>query len=590
MAKNWFKASRLLMRLRKVVGNDQLVLSALAVVVGAGSGAGVIAFREAIGLIQHLAYGTGDDILYLHLLDLPWWRVLLPPAIGGLAVGLLVHFAMPGRRPQGVADVIEASALRSGRLPPKAGVGAALVSAASIGVGASVGREGPAVHLGAAIGSWISARLRLTRSLSRALLGCGTAAAVAASFNAPIAGALFANEVIVGHYALSAFAPIVIASVTGTVVSRAYYGDFPAFHVYEHQIASVLEFPAFIGLGVLCGVLAILLLRSIFLVQDLSRRIPVPGWARPAGAGFLVGAIGVFLPQVMGVGYGITNLALNASVPLTMLLVLIVAKVAATAISLGGGFGGGIFSPSLVVGALTGAAYGTLATQAFPELSSGPGAYTLVGMGAMAAATLGAPISTTLIIFELTGDYALTVAVMIAVVIASVVTQQAGLKSFFTRQLLRRGIDLDEGYESTLLRAGKIRDVVATDAPRVTPDVTLAALREGLQHSTLGELFVVGADDRLIGTITLADLSEAAFDHDMDDLVCAADVARLHPPMLSLDDHLETALTLMRDSGEEHIAVVDGPNSLHFVGCVHETEVMAAYNRALLESRREEHY
>jgi len=590
MAKYRFKASRLLMRLRKIIGNDQLVLSALAVLVGAGTGGGVILFRETIGFFQKLAFGSDDELLYIQLINLAWWQIMLPPVIGGLVIGLFVHYLMPGRRPRGVADVMESMALRSGRMSPKAGVGAALISAASIGAGASVGREGPAVHLGAMLGSLVSARFHLTRSLSRTLLGCGTAAAVAASFNAPIAGALFANEVVVGHYALSAFAPIVIASVTGTVISRAYYGDFPSFNVYEHQITSLLEFPAFIGLGIVCGILAILLLRSIFLVQDVGRKLPVPAWSLPAFAGFLIGAIGVFFPQVMGVGYGVTNLALNSSLALPILILLIMAKMTATAISLGGGFGGGIFSPSMVIGALTGAAYGILATSVFPELSSGAGAYAMIGMGAMAAATLGAPISTTLIIFELTGDYTLTVAVMIAVVIASVITQQAGLKSFFAGQLKRRGLDLDENFETTLLRAHKIRDVVAKDAARVTPDVTLEELREGLQHSTMGELFVVDSSDRLVGTITLADLSDAAFDHDMDDLVCAADVARVHPPMLTLDDHLETALTLMRDSGEEHIAVVDSPSSLLFIGCVHETEVMAAYNHALLQSRREEHY
>lgn len=578
-----------MLRIRRLVRNDQLILSVLAVVVGLAAGAGTVAIRKLIGFIQLSAYGSDSESLFTigHALD--WWQVLFVPTAGGLVIGLFIYYAMPGRRPLGIANVIESSALRGGRMSFRAGIGAAIASSASIGVGASVGREGPAVHLGATLGAWIAERLHLTRSLSRALLGCGAAAAVAASFNAPIAGALFAHEVIVGHFALSAFAPIVIASVVGTIISRAYFGDFPAFEGGEHALASIWEFPAFVGLGVLCGVTAILFMRSAMAAEDIAGKIPTPQWAKPAIGGFLVGLIALALPQVMGVGYAATNEALNNVLPLQLLLALIIAKILATSISVGAGFGGGVFTPSLMIGAMLGGAYGIIVTSILPEYSSGPSAYTIVGMGAMAAAVLGAPISTTLIVFELTGDYALTIAVMIAIVIASVITQQFQTKSFFHWQLERAGLDLRGGFETGLLRNIKVKTILEDVSETVPVGMGLNEMRMNLQNSEFGELFVVRDTGELVGTITLADLSEVAFDHDFDDLIRAEDVVRMNPPVLDADDDLQTANKLIRDSGEHYIAVVENHETMMFVGTLHETAVMAAYNRALMEARAEEH-
>ncbi len=589
MAAMRFKPSRVLMRLRRVVRNDQLILSLLALVVGAAAGGAGILFREGIGIVQTLFFGSGAERLYLLAGDLPWWQVLLAPAAGGVLIGLFVYHLMPGRRPQGVADVIEANALGAGRMSLTGGIRAAVVNAASIGVGASVGREGPVVHLGAALGGWLAKRLRLTRTLSRTLLGCGVAAAVAAAFNAPIAGALFASEVVLGHYALSAFAPFVIASVTGTAISRAYFGDFPAFMLAEHSIASWWEFPAFVGLGIAAGVTAILFMRGISLAETAAGKTPLPAWLRPAAGGLFVGAVAIVLPQVLGVGYGATEAALRVAFPLGLLIAICAAKLVTTAVSLGFGFGGGVFSPSLVIGAMLGGAYGLVAATVIPEVSSGPGVYTIVGMGAMAAAVLGAPISTTIIVFEMTGDYGVTMAVMVAVVVASVITQQFYGRSFFAWQLERRGLDLQGGFEAALLRAITVREVMSAECERVGPGAGLPEMRTRLQNSPIGELFVVRENGALLGTITLADLSEAAFDHGVDHLINAGDVARQHPPVLGVGDTLEAAMRLIREIGEEHIAVVEETESMIFTSCVHARDVMDAYNRALVQSRREEH-
>jgi len=473
----------------------------------------------------------------------------------------------------------------------RAGLGAAVVSATSLGVGASTGREGPVVHLGATLSAWLARRLRLSAALSRTLLGCGVAAAVAASFNAPIAGVFFALEVVVGHYALSAFAPIVLASVTGTVLSRLHYGNFPAFVLPEsYPIASFWEFPAFALLGVVSAAVAIVFMFLVNLVEDGVERAKVPWVIRPAIGGLGVGAIAILFPHVLGVGYEATDLALREQLSLGLLVALIVAKTAATALSLGFGFGGGVFSPSLFLGAMTGGAFGLIATGVFPEFSSGHGAYTLVGMGAVAGAVLGAPISTILIVFEMTGDYALTIAVMVAVAIASVLTQEVLGRSFFTWQLERSGISLKGGREIGLLSQIRVSDVMKRDYAAIAPDAGLEEVRAKLRGARYGELFVLEDDNRLVGVLTVTDLAqqEEEAQEASSEPPTARRLARANPPMLEAEEEIRQAMRLMDTAGESHLPVVDSKEARRVVGFVHEHDVVLAYQRALLQARAEE--
>lgn len=580
--------SRLLHRLRRVVRNDQLILAVLALVVGCIAGGAVVGFREAIDLVQWLGFDVRGERLAAHAAGLAWWHVLLVPTVGGLIVGLFVHRFMPDGRPQGVSDVIEAGSLRGGWMSSRVGLVAAAASALSIGTGASVGREGPAIHLGASLSGWIGRRLHLTRKLNRTLLGCGVAAAVAASFNAPLAGALFANEVVIGHYALKAFAPVVISSVAGTAISRLYFGDFPAFNLTEIPIVSAWEFPAFVGLGIISGFVAIILMQSMVVAGKLANESPVPTWLRPAIGGLAVGALALLAPDVLGTGYSVTEGALLAQYTLAALIVILAAKILATAISIGCGFSGGVFSPSLVCGALTGGAYGIVATMVAPELSSGTTAYTVIGMGAVAAAVLGAPISTTLIIFEMTSNYSLTLGVMIAVVIASGIGHQAYERSFFFRQLRLRGIDLKEGMESEIMRTISVGSMMREAVDKVDIATSISDLRSLLQRSATGELFVTRVNGALYGTVTLADMSDAAFEHELDTLLNAGDIARLHPPVLTLDDDMETAVRRMRETGEHLLAVVEDLDGMVLAGTVRYDDVMDVYNQALVRRRHEE--
>jgi len=582
-------ANGLTASLRRLSRNVQLILSVLAVAIGMAAGLAAIGFRYVIDLVQRLGFGFGGETVATAVAGLPWWRILLVPTAGGLAIGVFVYFVMPERRPHAVADVIEANALRGGRMSLFTGLKAALVSAASIGCGASVGREGPVVHLGASLGAWVSKRLHLARAPSRTLLGCGVAAAVAASFNAPIAGTFFALEVVIGHYALTAFTPVVIASVVGTIVSRMHYGDYPAFIMPQTlSIVSFWEFPAFALLGAVSALTAIIFMRSILFAEDLVRRTPLPPWGRPAVAGFLVGGIALAFPQVLGVGYEATDAALSDLYPLWLLIALIALKTAATAISLGCGFGGGVFSPSLFIGAMVGGAYGFIATSAFPELSSGHGAYTIIGMGAVAGAVLGAPISTILMVFELTNDYAITIGIMIATSIASIITEQVENHSFFTWQLARRGISVKGGRDIGTLRSIRVRDVMSDDFRSISPEAPMASVRVNLQSAPWGELFVVDEEGCLNGVITFADLHEAAFDTSHDSELTAADVLRRRPPVLEADDDLETAARAYESSGEVNLAVVEDGESRRLVGVAQEHRIVLAYHRALDQARAEE--
>jgi|APTNR8051073442_1049403.scaffolds.fasta_scaffold02592_8 CIC family chloride channel protein len=314
-----------------------------------------------------------------------------------------------------------------------------------------------------------------------------------------------------------------------------------------------------------------------------------PLWLTPAIGGLMVGMIAMPLPQVLGIGYGVTDDALAGTLPLVALAAICVGKIVATGISLGFGFGGGVFSPSLVVGATLGGAYGVIATQIAPSMSSGPGAYAVIGMGAVAAAVLGAPISTMLIVFEMTADYSVTMAVMVAVVISAAIFRPLRGPSFFVRQLEARGLDLQSGFQASLLRGIRVEDAMSMVSEVIGPETSLNEIRFRLQHSPIGELFVVDPEDRrLIGTITLADLSDTAYDHAFDDRINASDVVRSDPLVLASTDHLEAAFRLFRQSGESQAAVIAGRDDPRLVGCLFERDAMNAYNRVLLQSRTEE--
>ncbi|MEM6609874.1 MAG: chloride channel protein [Pseudomonadota bacterium] len=522
----------------------------IALLIGILAGFATLLFRRGVEILQRTLYGV-EDIRMLHTFaeGLPWYLVLTIPVAGGLVVGLILHRFTPDARARSVADVIEGAALNEGRVEGRAGLASAAASLITLGSGGSSGREGPVVHLAAVISSKISNWMQADGITGRDLLGCAVAAAVSASFNAPIAGALFALEVVLRHFAVHAFAPIVIASVAGTVVNRLQFGDVTEYTLGTGgALAFYQELPAFLILGLLSGLVAVALMRAIFWTEStagrLMRRTGLPRWLRPAIAGLFLGAIAIWFPHIIGVGYETTSAALTGQIGLMTAITFVIVKAAATAITLGGRMGGGVFSPALMVGALTGLAFGLVATSIFPDVSGSETLYALAGMGAVASAVLGAPISTTLIVFELTGDWQTGIAVMVAVSMATALASKLVDRSFFLTQLERRNIHLAAGPQAYLLSMFRVRRVMRP------------------------------------------------MDHD--EAASVEDLLTLIEQGIFTDVNatLERALPIFERTGLSFIPVVtrapnDGPPALE--GALFHVDALKAYNRALAATAAEEH-
>ena len=447
-------------------GPSQFQFWLISLVIGICAGFAALFFRKAINWLQSLLYGT-EDLTHLHSFagGLPWYWLVIVPTVGGLIVGLILHRFTPDGRVRSVADVIEGAALREGRVERTAGVASAVASLITLSSGGSTGREGPVVHMAGVIATWISNRIKANGITGRDLLGCAVAAAVSASFNAPIAGALFALEVVLRHFAVHAFAPITIASVAGTVISRLEFGDVTEFHLPEaSQLQFYQELPAFIILGGLCGFIAVALMWTIFWTEDMASQIQarshMPRWLRPAVSGVMLGGLAIWFPHIIGVGYETTSLALTGQLVMHEAIVFAILKVAAVSITMAGRMGGGVFSPALMVGALSGLAFGLTATSVFPDVSGNVTLYALAGMGAVAAAVLGAPISTTLIVFELTGDWQTGLAVMVSVSISTALSSRLVHGSFFLSQLERRNVHVAAGPQAYLLSTFRVAGVM----------------------------------------------------------------------------------------------------------------------------------
>jgi CIC family chloride channel protein len=471
----------------KLEGPGRIQFWFIALLIGIAAGFAALFFRKGIDWLQITMYGTSDP-QHLHSFaeTLPWYMILLIPTCGGAVVGLILTRFTDNGRVRSVAEVIEGAALNNGRVEKKAGLASAAASMITLGTGGSSGREGPVVHLAGVIATWISDKIGADGITGRELLGCAVAAAVSASFNAPIAGALFAMEVVLRHFAVHAFAPIVIASASGAVINRLAFGDVTEFRLMEEgALAFYVELPAFLILGILSGLVAVAMMRAIFLAEDVASKVRrytgLPRFLRPAVAGLMLGGLAIFYPHIIGVGYETTSLALTGALAWHEAVIFCILKVVAVAITMAGRMGGGVFSPSLMVGALLGLAFGLVATNIFPNVSGSETLYALAGMGALAAAVLGAPISTTLIVFELTGDWQTGLAVMVAVSLSTAVASRMIHRSFFLTQLERRNVHLAAGPQAYLLSMFRIANVMRTpDDPRAAPDDAIwAAIAAG---------------------------------------------------------------------------------------------------------------
>lgn len=469
-------------------GPSQFQFWLIALAIGVAAGFVALFFRKGIFALQGLLYQTDNPMMiHSHAATLPWWLLVIIPVGGGLVVGIILHWFTPDGRLRSVADVIEGAALHDGRVETKAGFASGLASLITLSSGGSSGREGPVVHLAGVMASWVSGRINADGITGRDLLGCAVAAAVSASFNAPIAGALFALEVVLRHFAVHAFAPIVIASVAGTVINRLEFGGLTEFVLKTPgQLKFYVELPAFLILGLVSGLIAVVLMRSIFFADDFGnhfqKKLGMPRWVRPGIAGLLLGLIAIPFPHIIGVGYETTLLALSGKMAVATAIIFTAVKVVAVAITIAGRMGGGVFSPSLMIGAISGLAFGLIATSVLPDVSGTATLYAFAGMGAVTAAVLGAPISTTLIVFELTGDWQIGIAVMVSVSMSTALASRLVDRSYFLTMIERRGIHLAAGPQAYLLAMFKAGSVMRKpDDPRAAdPDRCWEMIGEGL--------------------------------------------------------------------------------------------------------------
>lgn len=580
---------KFLSSLRAIKENMPLRLMICSLIVGLLAGYGALAFRELISMTQTFFYGFGSEFVVTGAASLPWWQIVIIPVIGGLIVGVLLKFTVPERRTKGVADVIETVLIKRGKMNFLSGIGSFFISAISLGTGASGGREGPVVHLGALLGSNIGKQLRLPSTYYTTLIGCGVASGVAASFNAPIAGMFFALEVVIGSFATQAVAPIVLASVIGTVVSRIHVGDFPAFIIPNYEIVSWWEIPAFALLGIVCAFVALLFIWGIGFSERTIDRFKLPEILRPASGGLILGFLALAFPQIIGVGYEATDSALKEEYDLSLLLMLIVIKTIAVGITSGSRFGGGFFSPALFVGAMTGGAFGIIASSLFPEMAASHGLYAILGMTAVSAAVLGAPISTILIVFELTGDYKISIAVMVTVGLTTLITKQLIDRSIFQAQLALRNVDLRENSALRYLKFRQVRGIMDKIFTEISSNTSMVELREIVSNTAHDKFVVIDANDHtFIGRIEFSDLKSHVFGDAINDPATAGELARLNSPVIFPESSLKAALAIMEDSGEDCLAVIDTARETRIIGLVHYKDLLREYNEALLHMQNKE--
>ena len=552
-------------------------LLALAVTVGAGAGLGAVAFRWLIehstllftGRTEYAGLGRVD---HPHLAALGPYFVVLAPVVAGLVYGPLVYRFAREARGHGVPEVMYAVARRGGRIQPRVAVVKALASALCIGGGGSVGREGPIVQIGSALGSTVGSFVRVNESRLRILVACGAAGGIAATFNAPLAGVFFSMELILLDFAAESFGMVVIAAVTASVIGRAALGNEAFLSLPTFTVDHVEQYALFAALGVLAGVTGVVFTRVLYAIEDACDWAwRGPEWLRPAVGGLLLGGLLLALPEMYGVGYPVLSAGVAGAYSIGFLLVLLLGKMVASSLTIGIGGSGGVFAPSLFIGAMLGSAFGQTADHLLPGIAGPAGAYALLGMGAVFAGSARAPITAVVIMFELTGEYSIILPLMLAIALATGISHLLSRDTIYSLKLRRRGIDLTADPVAGALMDLHVRDVVADIGGTVDGSTTLVAASRDWPADGVVQQVVVDEDGTYLGVISIRALVEARADGEHEDQT----VDRLcdHPDPVRLDDRLADALTSL-DATDRALPVVDADRAV--VGWLHHHAVLGA--------------
>jgi CIC family chloride channel protein len=592
--------------LDRIQPSETTVLLVTAVGVGVATGLGAVLFIALIAEVGRVLFEGGEGLLG----GIGRGLVLIVPAVGGLLAGPIIAFFAHEAKGHGVPEVIQAIAVRGGRMRPRLVVAKVLASALCIGSGGSAGREGPIVQVGAAVGSAIGQWLRLSEARIRNLVACGAAAGIAATFNAPIAGVIFAMEIILGELHLGELGNVVVSAVTAATVSRAFLGDQPAFAIPRYAMRTPWEVLLYSLLGILAAFVAVGFIRLLYAFEDRFDAWRFPEALKPAVGGLLLGLLGfaypaalalwipaeeaglalpvsAHLPQVFGSGFGVIGQALLGRTSLVLLLALVLLKPLATSLTLGSGNSGGVFAPSLFTGVALGGAFGAVVERLFPGMTAGPGAFAAVGMAAVFAGAARAPITAVLIVFEMTNDYRLIVPLMAGVVFSLVVAERLHPESIYTLKLVRRGIRLHAGRDVDVMESVKVEEVMVRQPVVVREDLPVTRLAGEFIRTGRHGFPVVDEDGSLVGVVSLEDYRRASSEREggADELrvgeIATRDMVIVHP-----DDTVGTALRRMSPRDLSRLPVVAHDDAHHLLGVVRRNDLVRAYEVGAL--RREQ--
>ena len=570
------------------IANRIALIVALGIVSGALSSLAAVGFVELVAVLNEWFLISPRSRFMVEDERLLILATVCVPAIGGLVVGL-IHRTIPERRSHGPPDVIQSVQTMDGQIPVRTGFLSAGASIVSLGAGASVGQYGPLAHLGATLGSLVARINQGNRWMASVGVGCGVAAAISTAFNAPLAGIIFAHEVILRHYSLRAFAPITVAATMGHVMANVVFERPPLFRVDAVTVNFAPEFLGFIVIGIVGAFIAVIYMRSILLAGRIAQRLPVAGWLKPMLAGAILGLAAIWLPDILGIGKETLRFAvIDHAFATGELAFLLAAKILATALCIGFGFAGGVFSPSLLVGILFGALAGNGAELVLADLRSDLAIYAICGMVAVTSAVIGAPLTTILIVFELTRNYDLATAAMVSVVFSSLVSYRVFGRSLFDVQLGMRGFDLSAGRDKVILDHRLIESYMTRDYAEIGPDVSLVEAEFLLVQKRKREGFVVDADGSYLGTVKLGDLIAR---NPRSGIVPDVTVARIVQPgavVLTRNTTVWQAMSKMGEFVGESIPVLEDLESRRMQGVVSEASIVEAYLGTMNDIRREE--
>ncbi len=555
--------------------SDTAFLLFFAVLTGIGAGYGAVVFRWLIHQFTFFFFTDGKILLE----SLGRFYVVFIPAAGGLVVGLMVVYLAPETKGHGVPEVMYAVDREGGRIRIRVAVIKALASSVCIGSGGSVGREGPIVQIGSSLGSSLGQLFHLSREKIRILVACGAGGGIAATFNAPMAGIFFALEIILRSYAPRHISAVVLSSVLATVVSRYYLGDNPSFMVPHYQMNSPWEILFYLVFGLLAAATAYLFIVTLYKTEDIFDKIPIPEFLKPVLGGLIIGFIGLYYPQIFGVGYRTIELALYGKLAAGIALILVFAKLLATSVTLGSGGSGGIFAPSLFLGAMLGVSFSKLTMILFPEIAISPGASAMIGMAAVFAGAAQAPISSILILFEMTGDYKIILPLMTAVVISTLVLRKWSRESIYTMKLARRGIDVSQSSQPDVLDIITVSEAMSQDVITLNEHQTVKEAGLTIKNTRHRGFPVLDDQGRLIGIVTHKDINKALAQQKENHAVreiMTTDLVVSYP-----DECLRKALEKLGSKNIGRAPVVDPDNPQKIIGLVTRKNILKAVHNFL---------